>query len=97
MNKATWTPLEKYLAGFWLLGAAALSIWIVTHANAAPLSNLLQGFGLLALLISWSMSPTFFLQPLKGSLKRLLPKALLPGLGALCALQVASLLVEHWA
>ncbi len=97
MDTSTWKTKEKCMAAFWLLCAATLVIMVYLESHKTAASTSLQSIGLLALLVSWAMSPKLFLQPLKESMKGPMQKPLIIGLLTFFAFQVASLIAKHMA
>lgn len=95
MDIRTWGIKERCVGAFWLLCAVALTAKIFQNAAVDGVSSLLQGLGLLALFVSWSLSPKFFLQPLSESMNGPIPKSLMFGFVAFIAFQVASLVARY--
>jgi hypothetical protein len=91
MDISAWTTKERCMAAFWLICAVFLAVTIYAQAGEAEASASLKSLGLLALVISWSLSPKFFLQPLGK--RNPVQKPLIFGMVTFFAFQMASLVV----
>ncbi|WP_369960274.1 hypothetical protein [Pseudomonas benzenivorans] len=97
MDNSTWTSKEKCLSAFWLLCAAAIAVTIYVQASEMAASTVLQSLGLFVLVVSWALSPGFFLQPLKRYTSKPIRKPLVLGVVALFAFQLASVFMTYAA
>lgn len=95
MNTETWTTKERCMASFWLLCALTFAITICLQEDQADASTTLSSLGWGSLLISFSLTPKMFFQPLRKSINGSLPKPWAFGWGVCIALQMASVVARY--
>lgn len=97
MEISAWTPKEKYLSAFWLLCAITLVATTYIQKNEMTAGAITQQLGFVALIASWALGPSFFLQPFSLNINKPVQKPLLFGLAVFFACQLASLLIRFAA